>query len=189
MLSNTTFRVRALVAVLLLSAIGVSQPAAAWQQPTEARQDTAKYPLTDRRTDLYTTPNRNTFDFSDTAYLKRNIEYDPVTRQYYVIEKIGNQFYRTPMTFSMKEFMALQARKDENEYFRKRANTLFDLNRRNVRPVFGFSKDWMNRVTGNLKPEIRPSGYVDIAAGYQGQNIKNPTLPERAEDQDLSTRH
>ncbi|MBK5271017.1 MAG: cell surface protein SprA, partial [Bacteroidia bacterium] len=26
----------------------------------------------------------------------------------------------------------------------------------------------------------KPSGYVDLLAGYQGQNIKNPTLPERA---------
>ncbi|MEJ0105376.1 MAG: hypothetical protein WDO19_23700 [Bacteroidota bacterium] len=30
------------------------------------------------------------------------------------------------------------------------------------------------------KIDIRPTGYVDIAAGYQGQNVKNPTLPERA---------
>ncbi len=156
---------------------------AGYQTPSGVQQtssDTAKYPITDRRTDGYTTPNRNPFYLSDTAFIKQNIEYDPVSKQYYIIEKIGNQYYRTPMTFSMKEFLALQAKKDEAEYFRKRANTLFDLNRRNVKPNFGFSKDWMNRVTGNLKPEIRPSGYVDIAAGYQGQNIKNPTLPERA---------
>jgi len=143
-------------------------------------QDTTKFPIRDRRADPYTYPNRNTFNLSDTAFIKRNVEYDPVTKQYYVIEKIGNRYYRTPMTFSMKEFIELQGRKDETEYFRKRANTLVDLNRRNVKPNFGFSKDWMNRITGNGKVEIRPSGYVDIAAGYQGQNIKNPTLPERA---------
>src|SRR6478752_6747903 len=38
----------------------------------------------------------------------------------------------------------------------------------------------MNRITGNGKVEIRPTGYVDLSAGYQGQNIQNPTLPERA---------
>ncbi|MDB5195749.1 MAG: hypothetical protein JWP88_119, partial [Flaviaesturariibacter sp.] len=84
------------------------------------------------------------------------------------------------MTFSMQEFLALQGKKDEADYFRKRANTLVNLNRRNAKPNFGFNKDWMNRVTGNGKVDIKPSGYVDIAAGYQGQNIKNPTLPERA---------
>ncbi|MBS1562784.1 MAG: cell surface protein SprA, partial [Bacteroidetes bacterium] len=30
------------------------------------------------------------------------------------------------------------------------------------------------------KVDIKPQGSVDITAGYQGQNIKNPTLPERA---------
>jgi cell surface protein SprA len=142
--------------------------------------DTIPYPLKDRRADYYTYPNRNSFDFLDTAFIKRQVEYDPKTNQYFIIEKTGNRNYRTPMTFSMKEFIDLQSRKDENEYFRKRANLLIDLNRRNTKPNFGFSKDWVNRITGNTKVQIKPSGYVDIAAGYQGQNIKNPTLPERS---------
>jgi len=181
---KTTFYIRALVAVLLLCAGGTqAAPFTPFYAPfggLQTVQDTIKNPITDRRADPYTSPAKNPFNLSDTAFIKRNVEYDPITKQYFIIEKIGSQYYRTPMTFSMKEFIELQARQDENEYFRKRANTLFELNRRNVKPNFGFSKDWMNRVTGNLKPQIVPSGYVDIAAGYQGQNIKNPTLPERA---------
>jgi cell surface protein SprA len=151
----------------------------AFQTPPN-KQDTTKYPITDRRGDLYTYPNKNTFDLSDTSFIKRNVEYDPATKQYFVIEKIGNRYYRTPMTFTMKEFIELQGKRDEAEYFRKRAATLTALNRRNAKPNFGFNPDWVNRITGNKKVEIKPSGYVDIAAGYQGQNIKNPTLPERA---------
>ena len=37
-----------------------------------------------------------------------------------------------------------------------------------------------NRLFGNGKIDIKPQGEVNITAGYQGQNIKNPTLPERA---------
>ena len=33
---------------------------------------------------------------------------------------------------------------------------------------------------GKVKIDIKPSGYVDFLAGYQGQKINNPTLPERA---------
>lgn len=166
----STYIHRSLVAIILLVS-GFTKVAA---------QDTIRYPVTDRRGDMYTYPNRNSFDFRDTGYLKRNIEYDAKAKQYYIIEKIGNKYFRTPMTFSMQEFLNLQGRKDENEYFRKRADVLFNLNRRNAKPNFGFSKDWVNRITGNGKVDIRPSGYIDIAAGYQGQNIKNPTLPERA---------
>ncbi|RYY58995.1 MAG: cell surface protein SprA, partial [Chitinophagaceae bacterium] len=142
--------------------------------------DSLRYPIQDRRGDPYNYNNRNPFDLKDTAYVKRTVEYDPQTKQYYSVEKIGNRYYRTPMTFSMEEFQRLQARRDEQEYFRRRANTLFSLNNRKARPNFGFSKDWMNRITGNGKVAINPSGYVDIAAGYQGQKINNPTLPERA---------
>ncbi|GAB4092650.1 cell surface protein SprA [Flaviaesturariibacter terrae] len=143
-------------------------------------KDSLRYPIQDRRGDPYNYNNRNPFDLRDTAFVKRNVEYDPKTKQYYIVEKIGNHYYRTPMTFSMSEFQSLQARRDEQEYFRRRANTLFSLNNRKARPSFGFSKDWVNRITGNGKVSINPSGYVDIAAGYQGQKINNPTLPERA---------
>ncbi len=177
---NSTRFLRVLVTVVILASSLQGRAYFGGTGTEQIRQDTTKYPLTDRRGDPYTYPNRNTFDFRDTAYIKRSIEYDPATRQYFVVEKIGSQYYRTPMTFSMKEFVELQGKMDEAEYFRKRANTLVNLNRRSSRPNFGFHRDWVNRITGNGKVEIRPNGYVDIAAGYQGQNIKNPTLPERA---------
>ena len=175
---NSTYIFRSLVAIILLLALH-GQTHARFE-PSKNFQDTTRYPVKDRRGDPYTYTNRNSFDFSDTSYVKRSVEYDPKTKQYFIVEKIGSRNYRTPMTFSMQEFVNLQGKKDENEYFRKRADLLINLNRRNVKPAFGFSKDWVNRITGNGKVDIKPSGYIDIAAGYQGQNIKNPTLPERA---------
>lgn len=175
---NSTHSFGTLMVAIILSVLVA--PAYAYYSPKQQQQDTLKYPLVDRRTDPYTSPKRSPFDFSDTSFVKRSIEYDPKTKQYYVVEKIGTQYYRTPATFSMREFVQLQGRKDEREYFRQRANLLSNLNRRNYKPKFGFNKDWVNRITGNGKVEIKPTGYVDIAAGYQGQNIKNPTLPERA---------
>jgi hypothetical protein len=82
-----------------------------FQQDTTIRSDTAKYPLQDRRGDPYTYPRRNAFDLADTGFVKRQVEYDPATKQYYVIEKIGNRYYRAPMTFSMEEFKTCRAGK------------------------------------------------------------------------------
>ncbi|HEY0067870.1 MAG TPA: cell surface protein SprA, partial [Flavisolibacter sp.] len=175
---KSTYILRVLAATILLS-LSLLEGNARYA-PDQNGSDTLKYPLRERFGDPYTYPNRNSFDFSDTGFIKRTVEYDPKTNQYYIVEKIGGRFYRTPMTFSMKEFLELQGRIDEQAYFRQRANLLTNLNKRNVKPKFNFSKDWVNRITGNGKVDIKPSGYVDIAAGYQGQNIKNPTLPERA---------
>ncbi len=156
-----------------------------YQNPTTNRvdtggKDTLRYPLSDRYGDPYTNPNRNAFDLKDTAFIKRNVEYDPLTGEYYMMEKIGDKYYRNPVSFTRDEFLRLKGKQDENAYFRKRADMLSDMNRRLFKPKFDSTKSWFNRIVGIGKIDIKPSGYVDLLAGYQGQNINNPTLPERA---------
>ncbi len=76
--------------------------------------------------------------------------------------------------------MEMQGHKAETDYFKKRANTLNILNRGQVKPKLSIYDNLFNRLFGNGKIEIQPQGNVDITAGYQGQNVKNPTLPENA---------
>jgi len=184
---RTTHIFRRLVAITILFAILLEANARSYFDPLPPKfffyflnSDTTRYPLSDRYGDPYTYPNRNPFYLQDTSFIKKNIIYDPATKQYYVEEKIGSQYYRTPVSFSMQDFIDMQGKQDEEDYFRKRANLLSTLNRRTYKPKFRFLNNWVNRITGNGKIEIRPTGYVDILAGYQGQNSKNPTLPERA---------
>ncbi|MFC0771837.1 T9SS outer membrane translocon Sov/SprA [Terrimonas alba] len=176
---------KVIVSAIILLIVSGHANARYFQNPVSnvqdtSRKDTLRYPLTDRYGDPYTNPNRNTFDLKDTAFIKRNVEYDPLTGEYYVIEKIGGKNYRTPVSFGRDEFLRLQGKKDENAYFRKRADMLSEMNRRLFKPKFTTQKGWFNRIVGVGKIDIKPSGYVDLLAGYQGQNIKNPTLPERA---------
>ncbi|HEX7904082.1 MAG TPA: cell surface protein SprA [Chitinophagaceae bacterium] len=180
---KTAHILRTLVCIAMLFATFYPEANARYfqQQPS----DSLRFPIHDRYGDPYTYPNKNTMDFRDTSYLKKNIEYDPKTKQYYVVEKIGNQYFRTPVSFSMEEFLRIQGKKDEQDYFKKRASLLANMNRRMTRPKFKVNNDWFNRMMGvgpdgKVKIDIKPSGYVDVLAGYQGQNIKNPTLPERA---------
>ena len=44
----------------------------------------------------------------------------------------------------------------------------------------GAEASGLDRLFGQGKVDIRPQGEINMTAGYQGQNIKNPTLPERA---------
>ncbi|HUR12219.1 MAG TPA: cell surface protein SprA [Flavitalea sp.] len=142
--------------------------------------DTLKFPIRDRRGDRYSDQGRHSFDLKDPANISDSIIYDPKTKQYYIIEKVGKTYYRKPTYLTFDEFMQLQARKAEIEYFKKRSNVLGGLNRKLVRPRLSVTDNIFNRIFGNGKVEIRPQGNVNIIAGYQGQNIKNPALPERA---------
>ncbi|HYC27892.1 MAG TPA: hypothetical protein VEB42_03735, partial [Chitinophagaceae bacterium] len=147
--------------------------------------DTLKYPISDRRGDRFTTPGRSSFDLNNPPNITDSIEYDPKTRQYYIVEKVGGRYFRSPTYLTFEEFQRIQARKAEIEYFKKRSNILSNLNRKMERPKLQWHNSLVNRIFGAgpdglPKVEIRPQGNIDILAGYQGQNIKNPALPERA---------
>ncbi len=142
--------------------------------------DTLKFPIQDRRSDAYTNPSRNPFDLKDPSNKIDSVEYDPRTKRYYIVEKIGTSYYRTPSYLTFDEYMRYVSRKQEEDYFQKRGNILSGLNRKMVMPKLAVSDNLFNRIFGSGKVDIKPQGNVDITLGYQGQNIKNPTLPERA---------
>ncbi|HKH62309.1 MAG TPA: cell surface protein SprA [Flavitalea sp.] len=153
------------------------------QQDTSIRpasSDTLKYPISDRRGDRHSSPKRNSFDLKDPVNITDSVVYDPKTKQYYIIEKVGSFYYRKPTYLTFDEFLALQARKAEVDYFKKRSNIVSGLNRKLIRPKMSITDNLFNRIFGNGRIDIRPQGDVTIIAGYQGQNIKNPALPERA---------
>jgi cell surface protein SprA len=148
------------------------------------QKDSLRFPISDRRGDPLSNQSNNPFDLQDSKLIKRNIEYDPKTRQYYITEKIGNHYYRTPTYLTFEEFWRLESQKAEADYFKKRAAALTALNLKTGRPKMRVYDKLFDRIFGTsangLKVDIRPSGEVNIMAGYQGQNIENPTLPERA---------
>ncbi len=147
-------------------------------------KDSLRYPITDRRGDPFTWQSTNPFNISDTSLIKQEIEYDPVTKQFYITEKIGNTLYRKPTYITLEEMMRIQAQKSEADYFNQREQTLLDLNRRTQRPKPQVYDKLFDRIFGigpeGLKVDIKPQGSIDLSLGYQGQNVKNPTLPERA---------
>ncbi|MEO6134464.1 MAG: cell surface protein SprA, partial [Ginsengibacter sp.] len=153
--------------------------ATAQDTTTTQTPDTLKFPIKDRRGD-FISAIPSVYDFKQPSNITDSVEYDPITKHYIVYEKIGNRYYRTPTYYTADEFLKIQARKSEQEYFKQRANTLSVLNRGRVKPKLSLYDNLFNRLFGNGKIDIQPQGNVDITAGYQGQNIKNPTLPERA---------
>lgn len=148
------------------------------------KKDSLHYPIKDRRGDFLTQPSNNPFDLRDTSLVKKKVDYDPATKTYQVREYIGNRFLRNPNTLSFDEFWKIKTRKDEQAYFQQRANSLGVLNRKVTRPKVKVFDSYFDRLFGktgsDLKVDIKPVGEINIKAGYQGQRVDNPTLPERA---------
>jgi cell surface protein SprA len=196
----------AITALLLLSNIAIAQKKPDTPQSTNNSSTTSKdtskpghtpapvydsgepkplssplpFPISDRRVDFISSAAKSTFDFKKPLNITDSVAYDFRTQLYTVYEKIGNKYYRTPITYTAEEYWQLRGRQAEVDYFKKRANTMSLLNRKLIKPKLSLYDNLFNRLFGNGKIEINPQGNVDITAGYQGQNIKNPTLPERA---------
>lgn len=162
-------------------AFSIVLPSRAISQDSSAlrNNDSLPFPIQDRRGDFISS-NPNIYDFKLPPNINDSVAYDPVTKTYTVYEKVGDHYYRTPTTYTSEEFQAMEAHKAEIKYFQERANTLSLLNRGRIKPKLGIYDNLFNRLFGNGKIDIQPQGNVDITAGYQGQNVENPTLPERA---------
>ncbi len=144
-------------------------------------RDSLHFPIKDRRGDFISGSSKSTYDLQTPSNIKDSVVYDAITRRYIVYEKIGERYYRIPTIYSFDEYWQMRNRQAEIEYFRRRANTTSLLNRnRFTKPKLSLADGLFNRLFGNGKIEISPQGNVDITAGYQGQRIDNPTLPERA---------
>ena len=143
-----------------------------------------RFPINDRRSDFLSQPSKNPFDLRDTSIIKRRVNYDPTSRSYQITEQVGSNYEKIPSTLSFDEFWKLKTAKDEQAYFRQRSNSIGVLNRKISRPKSKVFDSYFDRLFGktgsDLKIDIKPVGEINIKAGYQGQNVKNPTLPERA---------
>ncbi len=147
-------------------------------------KDSVHYPISDKRGDFLSEPRKNPFEFHDTSVLKRRVEYDPTNKTYSISEMVAGKPQRIPATLSFDEFWKLKSNKDEEAYFMQRANSLGTLNRKISRPKAKVYDSYFDRLFGktgsDLKVDIKPVGEINIKAGYQGQNVANPTLPEAA---------
>ncbi len=61
--------------------------------------------------------NPSTFNLKNPSNLKDSVQYDPKTNLYYLMEKIGNKWYRTPTAYTYEEYLQLSARQSEDNYF------------------------------------------------------------------------
>jgi cell surface protein SprA len=139
------------------------------------------FPIRDSRGDAMSSQNKGAFNLKNPRNVSDSFVYNSATRTYTVYEKVGNKYYRVPTNYSFDEFWAMRNKQAEKEYFQKRANTTSILNRgKLIAPKLNLTDNLFNRLFGSGKIDITPQGSVDIIAGYQGQKIDNPTLPERA---------
>ena len=150
--------------------------------PETEKGDTLKYPIEDRHADKINEDPNSAFDLNDPSNIKTNVEYDPLTQEYTIEEKVGQSYYRPSSYMTYEEFMKYQSGKDEEAYFKKRANTISQISKKGgVVPKVNLGNALVDRIFGGSTIEVKPQGNVDLFFGGNWQNVKNPTLVQSAQ--------
>jgi cell surface protein SprA len=143
-------------------------------------------PLVDRKGDYITDKKNNPFDIT-TKEIVQKVEYDPETGQYVIMEKIGNEYYRTPTYMTFEEYMAYTAAEQEKQYFNTLAGIKSDKKSRSGRidPMdkVDLKNSLIDRLFGGTEVNIQPQGSVDLSVGWLYSRREDPNLPINAQRQ------
>ncbi|NNF34286.1 MAG: hypothetical protein HKN68_09270, partial [Saprospiraceae bacterium] len=145
---------------------GVPGPDDFFPSTSKVTQDTI--PVKDRYGDFVTDPKINPFDITP-SIVEQKVEYDPVTGNYIVFEKIGDEYYRTPTYLTFNEYLDWRSKQEEKEYF----NRLAGINTGRKGPSvttdpmerIDIQGNLVDRLFGGTEVDIRPQGNVDLTFG------------------------
>lgn len=111
--------------------------------------------------------------------LNTQIEYDPVTKQYYQSYKIGNITYRVPTTLTFEEFQDRDMKSIINQYWKERSEAASIETSGGVIPKIVIPGKIFETIFGNNTVDIRPQGSAEIDFGVVSNRRDDPMLNTR----------
>lgn len=143
-------------------------------------------PFSDRKGDFITDKQNNPFDIT-TKEIEQKVEYDPKTGNYVILEKVGDQYYRTPTFMTFEEYMDYIAKEQEKKYFNTLAGIKSDKKTKTgkINPMdkIDLKNSLIDRLFGGTEVNIKPQGSVDLSIGWLYSRRDDPQLPIRAQRQ------
>ena len=108
-----------------------------------------------------------------------NIQYNPATGQYEVIQTVGGKFdYRPRTTMSLEEYMNSQETENVSSYWREIQEEEDEANRE-FSKVIKIGSEGFENIFGSNEIEIRPQGSAELTFGVNSSKTDNPRIPER----------
>jgi cell surface protein SprA len=141
-------------------------------------------PIKERYGDFITDEQNNPFDLMP-SNITQEIEYDPETDRYYIMEKVGDEYYRTPSYMSFDEYVQWKSKKQETEYFQRLAGIETKGGVKVRDPMLSLDQnfDASDRLFGGTEINITPQGTVELTLGFDYQRRADPALPVRQQRQ------
>lgn len=117
--------------------------------------------------------------------LKTEVEYDPETDEYRIVEKVSEFEVNTPYSMKSQEYYKMMSDKQKNDYWRVRAKGNRTGDNSAYSPTLSIGSEAFNKVFGNSSIDIVPQGSAELSFGVKYTDNKNTALT-RKQQRDLS---
>lgn len=108
------------------------------------------------------------------------VVYDPKTKSYYLMQKIGDQWYRRPRALTFQEYLEYDMKKSKEDFWFRRARDERQQYQYRLLPGKKVEKeDFVQKIFGDGTLSFRAKGATDIRMGLRFRRVDNPTIPER----------
>ena len=105
----------------------------------------------------------------------RTVEYDVVSNQYVLYERIGNMLYRPPVYLSTKQYLLLKQKEENRDYFKKLAdNYSYEQTQPGFIPQINVHNQTFEKIFGSSIIDIRPQGSAEAILSGQINKNENP---------------
>jgi cell surface protein SprA len=120
----------------------------------------------------------------DPPGLTRSIEYDPLTNRYILYEKLGNLFYSAPQYLTFDQYLKLQQRGVQRQYFQQLAdNYAYESQQPGFIPQIKVRSKTFEQIFGSSVIDIRPQGSAEVILAGQVNKNENPLFNTRQRKQ------
>lgn len=159
----------------------VNYPSFSWSTHVPADTVDLVYPHEDQSLTPFNT-NDNPIDLADPSNIKEEVQYDPISGNYYIVSKIGDSLtYRPLNEMSLEEYKSYDLDRALSDYWRKKNSTDNEFGESNPEvtdliPSLNIKNDAFDNIFGGNVIDIRASGSAMIKLGIKNSKTSNPAL-------------
>lgn len=143
-----------------------------------------KYPYEDNSVSPFN-QSESPISLEDPENISQEIQYDPISGNYYVVTKIGDTLdYRPVNTMNFEEYKDYDLNKALSEYWKEKNATLSEFSKKDpdskdLIPALNIDSKGFDNIFGGNTIDIRPSGSAQVKFGLKNSKTQNPALSER----------
>src|SRR5690606_11849674 len=122
--------------------------------------------------------NTGTIDLGAPDNVTNDVVYDPITGQYILRSRIGENIdYRPPQSMSLEEYMNYDMEQSMKTYWLEKNQEETERAAKGLIPSIQVRSEAFCRIFGGCNIDIRPQGSAEITFGVNTSKTENPRIP------------